>query len=170
MWTGGTNTGVTAGSSGACSGSLTYDYDAFTAAFEIGLSRSMDSTFPIERGAVFGEYVKNVASNKFSSPKDEIPDSTGWGFGALIGDKKVDARAKWQFKYMLIVLGKDAWPDFLPDSDRLSGKTDSRGHKATIEYGLTKNSSIALTYYQSKRIQTADAQEHLVQADLNFRF
>src|SRR3989338_4077692 len=67
-------------------------------------------------------------------------------------------------------LGKDAFVYFTPDSDRYGGKADVRSHEGILEYGLNKNVTLALDYYQSKRIKAAENPEQIIQADVNMKF
>ena len=118
--------------------------------------------------AIFGDYIRNADDNDGSD--NNLDDETGWAAGARIGDKKVVSKGQWQLKYLYVNLGRDAFVDFTPDSDRYGGKTDVKSHEGILEYGLNKNVSLALDYYQSKRIKAVDNTEHIIQADLNFKF
>ena len=73
-------------------------------------------------------------------------------------------------KYIYANLGKDCFPDMFPDSDRYGGRTDVVSQEFIFEYGLAKNVSLALDYYSSARIKAARDNEHLLQADINFKF
>jgi len=66
--------------------------------------------------AVFGQYVKS----------DADVDSKGWLVGVKFGHKKVKELGQWQVKYNYRRLKKDAWPDFLLDSDSYGGATDEK--------------------------------------------
>ena len=72
--------------------------------------------------------------------------------------------------YQYVNLGKDAFIDAFPDSDRYGGATDAEGHEAIVEYGLSKNVTLGVDYYYARRIEAAANPEHLVQADLNLKF
>ena len=166
-WSGATNTGITTVSNSACTaGSLRYDYDAVGGSAEIAYAKPFD--FPFEEVAIFGDYIENV--DGWSDGIDMVDQSIGWAIGARLGDKKVNGKKQWQLKYIYATLGKDAWPDFLPDSDRYGGKTDIKSHEGIIEIGLLKNVTFALDYYQSRRMKTTKAPEHVIQADINFKF
>lgn len=162
-WSAATNTGITTSSSGSCSaGSLRYDYDSMGASAELALVTPFEFEAIPEVG-IFGDFIRNIDGN-------EVDNNAGWALGAKIGDKKVVSNGQWQFKYIFANLGKDAFVDFTPDSDRYSGRTDARSHEGILEYGLSKNVSLALDYYQSKRIKAAENPEHLIQADINMKF
>ena len=79
-------------------------------------------------------------------------------------------KGQWQAKYQRSYLGKDAWLDTLPDSDRLSGGTNVVGSEAIFEYGLTKNVILGFDYYQDKQITGAKNIQHLIQADMVVKF
>jgi len=141
-------------------GVLTNDYDSINPSAEIGFKRplGLDS---IERLAFFGDFIHNF---------DPEADENGWATGVKFGDAKVVGKNQWQIKYQFTNLGKDAFPDTYPDSDRLGGITDVRGHEWIMEYGLSKNVTLALDYYQDDRLSAASNRQRLVQADVNLKF
>jgi polyhydroxyalkanoate synthesis regulator phasin len=141
-------------------GVLRYDYDAFGTSAEIGLKRPLGLD-AVERFAVFGDHIHNF---------DPDGDANGWAAGIKFGDIKVVGKSQWLFKYQFTTLGKDAFPDAYPDSDRLGGATDVKGHEWILEYGLSKNVSVALDYYQDDRINAAHNRQKLLQADVNLKF
>ena len=162
-WSAATNTGITTSSNGSCSsGALRYDYDSAGVSADLALAAPFGLEVIPEVG-IFGDFIANIDG-------DEIDDSTGWSMGARFGDKKVAGPGQWQFKYIFANLGKDAFVDFTPDSDRYGGKTDVRSHEGILEYGLNKNVTLALDYYQSKRIKAAENPEQIIQADVNMKF
>ncbi len=161
-WSAGTNTGITAvTSTGGCTGALKFDYDSVGAAAEFGISRTADSEFPIERIAAFGDYIHNF---------DPEMGATGWAAGIKLGDKKVDNKGKWQLRYQYSWLGKDAFVDFTPDSDRIGGSTDTFGHEVVLSYGLNKNVHVDIDYYHDQKIKAAKNSNDVMQADLNVKF
>jgi hypothetical protein len=167
-WSSATNTGITSASGGSCTGSLKYDYDSIGASAELALATPFEIS-SIPEVAVFGDYISNT-DDYDDDTDNNLDDSTGWAAGARIGDKKVVSKGQWQLKYQFVNLGKDAFVDFTPDSGRYGGRTDVRSHEAILEYGLNKNVSLALDYYQSRRIKAANVPEHLIQADINVKF
>jgi hypothetical protein len=159
----GTTLDNTASTNTLTSSVLQNDYDSYGASAEFGVEKlfgglpfSMD-----EKIAVFGDYINNP------DPED---DNTGWAAGLRFGHDKVNGKNQWQAKYLYYVLGKDAFPDAFPDSDRISGSTDIKGHEAIFEYGLTKNVIFSLDFINTRRIKAAKNPETIVQADLNFKF
>ena len=159
-FTGGTNTGVT--SAGGCTGKLAYDYNPAGASVEFGIKEPFGLEM-IERLAFFGDYINNKEAH--------VREHAGWSAGAKFGDKKVDNRGKWQVKYIFAWLEKDAFPDFLPDSDRYGGKTNVRGHEAVFKVGLAKNVLFGIDYYNTDLIRsTTKNQERLIQGDLEVKF
>lgn len=161
-WSAATNTGITSSSNGSCTGGLTYDYDSAGASAELAFATPFEMEAIPEIG-IFGDFIANIDGNK-------VNDHTGWSMGAKIGDKKVAGPGQWQFKYVFAHLGKDAFVDFTPDSDRYGGRTDARSHEGILEYGLNKNVTLALDYYQSKRMKATENPEHIIQADVNMKF
>lgn len=141
---------------------LKYDYDSVGATVELGVKKPA-AALPIERVAVFGDYIKNISS----AVSD---DETGWAAGVKIGDEKVAGPKQWQLKYQYTQLGKDAFPDAFPDSDRLGGATDVKGSEWELQIGLTKNVSLGFDYYQDQRIKATKNPQKIVQADVNVKF
>lgn len=143
-------------------GMYDYKYNSINPNVELGFNNPFPSSpIAIPRVAIFGEYVNNP------DPED---DNIGWLVGGYVGDKKVAGPNQWQVKGSYRSLGKDAWPDSFPDSDFYGGATDVKGYETIFEYGLNKNTSIALDYYRTQRIKANKALETVLQADLNFKF
>lgn len=144
-------------------GVLKFDYDAFGGSLEAGAAKLFGG-LPLdidERIAVFYDYIAS-----FDAPDNE----TGWAAGIKFGNKKIENKGQWQMKYQYVNLGKDAFIDAFPDSDRYGGATDAEGHEAIVGYGLSKNVTLGIDYYYARRIKAAANPEHLVQADLNLKF
>jgi hypothetical protein len=141
-----------------------YDYDSYAVGAEFGV-KELFGGLPLkfdERIAVFGEYVQNF---------DPEEQNIGWIAGVKFGHKKVKKQGNWQFKYMYAVLGKDAWLDALPDSDRYDpGRTDVKSHEASIQYALKNNVILGLDYYNSDRIKSSKNRDQIIQADLLLKF
>ena len=122
----------------------------------------MGELLPIPRAAVFGDYIQNVDSH--------VDERSGYAAGIKFGDEKVVGKGQWQWKYQYTRLGRDAFPDAFPDSDRLGGITDVRGHEAILEFGLSKNVVLGFDYYQDQRIKAAKNEQKIVQLDLSVKF
>lgn len=154
---------------GVADGVLLYDYDSVGASAELSVNRPLAflGVDKIEHAAVFGDYIYNVDSGDGIG---KVDDGYGWALGARFGDKKVQNWGQWQAKYIYAHLAKDAFPDIFPDSDRYGGSTDMRGHEVIAEFGINKNTTFGLDYYQTKRLRAAEATEHLFQGDLVIKF
>ncbi len=153
-----TNSGLS-GSSSSCTGTLIYDYDSAGVSAEFGINKPLGAN--IERLAFFSDFIHNF------DPED---DENGWATGVKFGDAKVNGQNQWQMKYQYSYLGRDAFPDTFPDSDRLGGATNVRGHEWIIEYGLAKNVILGLDYYQDDVIKGTKNRQKLLQADISFKF
>jgi hypothetical protein len=94
----------------------------------------------------------------------------GWAYGAKFGSAKLGAPGDWQMKYTRVVLAQDAWPDFMPDSDRLGGNTNIISHEAALEYLWKENITLGIDYYNSDNYTGAKNREQLVQGDIIFKF
>ncbi len=135
-------------------GNLTQDYDsiAFDAEYGINLEG------PVPCIAVFGQYVLSDADD----------DEQGYLAGVKFGHKKVKKFGQWQVKYNYRDLERDAWPDFLPDSDFYGGATDVKGNEVEFKFGLAKYVTFGIDYYFNVKPLTVDTdrKQDLVQADL----
>lgn len=142
------------------SSDLLYEYDSIALDAEIGFKLA-DKIKHIETLSLFGQYVDSDADT----------ENKGILYGFKFGDKSVKEAKDWQVKVNYRKLEKDAWADFLPDSDFYSGATDVKGMEYELTLGLAKNITLGLDYYHAKPILTnSDLKEKLFQADLVVKF
>jgi polyhydroxyalkanoate synthesis regulator phasin len=134
-----------------------YDHDSTAFDAELGFKIS---SF-IKYASVFGEYVKSDADT----------DDTGWLAGITFGDEKVNELGKWQFIYNYRNIEKDAWVDWLPDSDFYGGETGTKGSEFEFTFGIAKNVTLGLDYYLNQPIDNPNNKDmSLLQADLVIKF
>jgi hypothetical protein len=141
-----------------------YDYDSwgFSAQLGINLQEDAEVNEIINYVALFGDYIQNP---------DPDEQNTGYLVGTFFGDKSVKEKGQWQVTALYRSLGKDAWPDFLNDSDFLGGITDAKGYELILSYGLAKNVTLALDYYLSETDKAATKLEQsLLQVDVVMKF
>jgi len=152
-----------AGSNTATGGVLKYDYDSVGVSTEFGI-KEIFGGLPLdidERIALFGDFIHNV---------DADDDATGWAAGVKFGNKKAKKSGQWQAKYIYAKLGKDAFLDTFPDSDRYGGATDVKSHEFAVNYAWKKGVILGVDYYNSNRIKASSNPEQIVQADVQFKF
>lgn len=153
----------TAGSNGG--NTLQYDYSAPMGSAEIGFNDPFGELLPsplsIPRVGIFGEYTKNG-----NAPDKNI----AWMAGGYMGNSKVNGFKTWKGTMAYKYIGQDAVMDIFPDSDFYGGATDVKGIEGILEIGLAKNMSMVFDYYSTQRIKAIKAQEHLFQADINWKF
>jgi len=138
-------------------GNFKYDYDAVGVDAELGMKFSG----PVPFVGIFGQYVNSDASD----------DDLGYLAGIKFGHKKVKKFGQWQVKYNYRRLEKDAWPDFLPDSDFYNGETDVQGNEIEFIFGLAKNITLGLDYYKAEQIDREPSiEEDLIQVDLVLKY
>jgi hypothetical protein len=154
------NTSGTNTLSGQATSLLNYDFDSWSVSSELGIREPLNIGF-IPYFSVFGDYIENM---------DPSSQNTGYIAGFKFGNEKVSNWNQWQAKYTYRSIGKDAVLDIFPDSDAYGGFTDVKAHEYLLTYGLAKNVTLELDYYQSDRIKAAKNKEKLFQADLNFKF
>jgi len=157
-WGAGTN-------SQAATGAYQFDYRAFAGDIEIGYTKFLDFMPFI---AVFGQYVQSDADALLNN--NGVDDDTGYLYGIKFGHKKVNKFGLWQAKFNYRRLERDAWPDFLPDSDFYGGNTNAKGWEFEFAFGLHKNVTLGLDYYNTELIQfpigTTDREQDILQLDL----
>lgn len=140
-------------------GNLIDNFSAASANGEFGLKFNG----PGEKLGIFGQFIKSDADS----------DNTGWLAGVKIGPG-VKKFGDWEIKYNYRRLEKDAWLDFLPDSDFYGGATNVKGHEVELKFGLDKHVSLAVDYYNTRKIDPApgetDEPENLFQFDISFKF
>ncbi|MFH1458772.1 MAG: putative porin [Candidatus Omnitrophota bacterium] len=144
--------------------SFKYDYDSMGFSTELGMNLQEDAEVDefINYVSLFGDYIKN---------SDPAENNTGYLTGVKFGDKKVKDPNTWQAKALYRKLEKDAWVDFLPDSDFLGGITDAKGYELIFNYALAKNVILGFDYYKSKTDTASTKKEQdLLQVDLLLKF
>ncbi len=136
-----------------------YNYDAISPAFELDTKEPFGGIVPY--AGLFAEYVNAY---------DPSDNNSGWATGFKFGSEKVAKNGDWQFKYIYRKLGKDAFLDALPDSDAYGGDTGVKGHEGIFQYGLSKNVTFGLDYYNMKPIADSNSRQHVIQADIVCKF
>ncbi len=120
-----------------------YDYDSISPAIELAFKEPMGGVVPYAK--IFGEYIQ---------ASDPDNDDSGWAAGLAFGDSKVSKKGQWQIKYIYRRLERDAFLDCLPDSDAYDGDTNVKGHEVALTYGLAKNVTLGIDYYNMEPIKT----------------
>lgn len=145
------------------------DYKTIMPKLEVGFTEpffGFNTGFPYF--GVFGEYLNNF---------DPSAKKTGWIAGCKIGYEKISGRNQWQLIYDHRFIEKDAFLDIFPDSDFYGGKTNAMGDHVSLSYGVSKNSLLTLTYFNTKnmtRLTNSSDSSRLpmqtIQADWTIKF
>ena len=138
-------------------GNLIYEYDAVT----LGGSVNISDVGRLGSVQVFGEFV-----NAF----DPDDDNVGWLVGGTVGQAKVRDWGDWRLRYGYRRLERDAWPEFLPDSDFFFGATNVKGSEIEFALGLAKNVYLEFDYYAGAKFMDSDVEQDLLQVDLNLKW
>jgi hypothetical protein len=153
-WSSGSNTRITG------TNNWLYEYDGITLDAEIGFKMPEKIKY-VETLSLFGQYVNSGADS----------NNKGVLYGFSFGDKSVKEAKDWQVKVNYRKLEKDAWADFMPDSDFYNGATDVKGMEYELTIGLAKNITLGLDYYNAKPIlSNPNRKENLLQADVVVKF
>lgn len=137
-----------------------YDYSLINTIFEFTPVEFhiSDRAIPV---TIIGDFVNNIAS--------DVNDNSGWLGGIKIG--KVKNPGDFGIFYNYRELEKDAIPAAIADSDFHGGGTNSKGHKIGVQYGLFKNTTFGLTYFNTRSQEKKDnIKINLLQADLVVKF
>jgi hypothetical protein len=139
-------------------GGYKHDFDSIAYSAELGMYTSIDG---IPFCALYGDAINNT---------DTSNDDVGYLIGFKFGDKKVSKPCQWQAKMSYRRLERDAWLDTFPNADAYSGETNVKGYHLAVKYGLLKHVFSALNYYNTKRIKGDGLRDHILQADVIFKF
>jgi hypothetical protein len=143
-----------------------YNYNTINPSVELTFKNLLGDSF-LPYIAVFGDFVYNLSAPGSATGRG------GYDYGIKFGNEKVGDWGQWQAKLSYDQLGRDAVLDIFPDSDRYNGKTNMRGYEAILEYGLGKNTSLALDYYWAESLTktgTTNFPQQTLQVDWNLKF
>ncbi len=135
-------------------GNLKYAYDAAT----LSANLTWHSATWLKQVEWFGEYVHAT---------DPANANTGWFAGTRFGTGELTRLGDWRFEYGYRRLERDAWPEFLQDSDFLHGATSVKGSEIQLSLALGPKVSFGVDYYLNNEVIGLDADQDLLQVDLN---
>jgi len=92
---------------------------------------------------IYAGLLKNVAG--------EVKKDGAWLVGFSLG-KAVDPKT-WSFSYDYRRVARDATVDFLNDLTFHGGGTNAKGHKFSLSYIPLKNTTLALSYFATEKVQ-----------------
>lgn len=145
-----------------------YLYNYRNIVFDVEFSRNIEKSlsffmFNVNNITLFSTYVRNTA---ISSKKN----NDGWLLGFKVGQEKVAGPWDFSLSYSRRWIEADAWLDTYPDSDFYGGATDVKGDEVIFTFGLGRDYTLTLDYYNSKTIKSNKKGEELFQLDLNVKF
>jgi hypothetical protein len=146
-------------------GRYQFNYDSWIATAEFGYNNPFGQKI-VPYVGLFGEYIYN--------PDPEIAKRAYIG-GIRVGYPSLKKFGDWQLSYAYRRLDKDAWLDTFLDSTFYSGAANSKGHKGSVYFGLTKNLFCDINYFHSVNIlenstPNRKRPEDVFQADIQFNF
>jgi hypothetical protein len=131
-------------------GGYKYDYNSVNPSIEFGIKEPFKNTSPL-----LARYIPYVGFfSDFIYNPSPATGKSGYDYGFKFGAEKVADWGQWQARVDYGKLGRDAWLDIFPDSDRYSGKTNMQSWEANFEYGLNKNSTLNLNYHWGQSLST----------------
>jgi hypothetical protein len=150
-------------------GNYQYEYNAYTLGTELGLKNPFGSKM-IPYASIIGGYITNP---------DPSMDGKGYLIGFNVGEPNLAKFADWNVEYTFRRYEKDALLDIFPDSSFYAGATNVMGHRIKAAFGLAKNVSLGLNYYNAWTVRQTrsatnrngnPATEHVGQVDFLFKF
>ncbi len=133
----------------AVNGRYAYNYSAINWGGEVGFNNPFGIS-AIPYFGIMGGYVHNTDPSK---------NNDYYLAGFSVGYTDVKKFGDWAFEYTYRRVEKDAWFDLLPDlafycnSNGSGGNTNVAGHRAKFLFGLTKNTALQLTAYDTWKIR-----------------
>ena len=149
-------------------GNYKYNYNSFNPSVEVGF-RDPFAGVPllakyVPYASIFGDFIYNP---------DPQTGNSGFDAGVKFGQEKVGDWGQWQARVLFSKLGRDAWLDILPDSDRYNGRTNMKNVEGILEYGLGKNSSLVIDYYWAESLSKTGNSfipQQVLQVDWNLKW
>ena len=123
-----------------------------------------------QKSTLYADYIKNDGDSNIDGISDPKEDS-GFVYGVKVGNAK--KRGDLAFGYAYQDLEQDATFGAHTDSDFGGGGTDTKGSKISGALGLSKNTSLALTYFDTEYGKESRGEEfdyERLQVDLNTKF
>ncbi|AKL98419.1 putative porin [Endomicrobium proavitum] len=114
--------------------------------------------------SLFCEYSKNLNDSVYKGANE----AGLYGFG--LGDDKVANFGDWTLSVASRFIKATAIPFGLGNTDVYEGQPDVKGYEASFAFGLTKNTSLGINYFNYRRITGANREQSLAQAELNYKF
>jgi hypothetical protein len=110
--------------------------------------------------SVYGTYLVNTASG--------VEEDTAWAAGVKTGKVTSDL-GSWELGYEYRDTESDAVVAAFTESDFAGGRTDSRGHKISLKYGISKNFSSVLSLFHNE-YGSNDTDYNRIQLDFIAKF
>jgi hypothetical protein len=171
----GTGTPSTSNTNTLVAGRYKFNYSAINWGGEIGFNKPFGIAC-IPYFGIMGGYINNP---------DPSANNTGYLAGFAMGYQNVAKFGEWSLEYTFRRLEKDSWFDLLPESSFYNGNTNVMGHRVKFLFGLAKNTSLGLNFYDTwlvrkfnptnsltipRATQGQSSEETLGQLDLIFKF
>jgi hypothetical protein len=157
---------VLADESGNTASGTTYAYD-----YEIQqVFAEVKTKILGQKSTFYADYIKNDGDSNIDGISDPKED-TGFIYGVKVGSAK--KRGDLAFGYAYQDLEQDATFGAHTDSDFGGGGTDTKGSKISGALGLSKNTSLALTYFDTEYGKESRGEEfdyERLQVDLKTKF
>jgi len=134
-------------------GRYIYDYDSIGADAALGFKLPYKNIPFLQ---LYGQYINS----------DTNSQDTGYCAGFKLGYPSVKEFGQWQLGANYRYLERNAWVDFLPDSEFFGGSTNAKGYEVEFYFGLASQIHLKLDWYSTKKIDKWDPALGLIGQDI----
>ncbi|MDP1853714.1 MAG: putative porin [Candidatus Omnitrophota bacterium] len=145
------------GTNSASGGNIKYDFNIINPTLELEFKNPFGLGVPLA-------FIGDFAENNGAPAKNQA-----WRAGIAVG-KKIKGIGDWRLLGQYSRIAADALFDAFPDSDFDGGGTNAKGWEVIFDYGLAKNVTLSLDYYNTEPIVGTKVTEQVIQTDLVFKF
>jgi hypothetical protein len=138
-------------------GRYIYDYDSIAADAALGFKLPYKLVPYVE---LYGQYINADTNNQ----------DTGYCGGFKLGHAGVKELGQWQLGCNYRYLERNAWVDFLPDSEFFGGSTNAKGYEVEFYFGLASQIHFKLDWYSTRKIDKQDPALKTIGQDIVFGF
>ena len=138
-------------------GRYIYDYDSIAADAALGFKLPYKLVPYVE---LYAQYVN----------ADTNTQDTGYCGGFKLGHAWVKELGQWQLSCNYRYLERNAWVDFLPDSEFFGGSTNAKGYEVEFYFGLASQIHFKVDWYSTRKIDKQDPALNTIGQDIVFGF
>ena len=133
---------------------------------------SFELTYKNVIGANSIAVVGDMASNSYTPETGTISDENASCYGIRLGANSVAGLGQWQVVALSRTLAGNSWLNKLGANDPYGAAHNSSGYQAQLNFGLSKATTLAFTYFNYDKINGANntTPQDIFQSDLIYKF